>query len=114
VIAVHDTIPLDEKTAGVVRRARFHTGDVWKIVPFLKQHRPDLELATVRTGPSGLTLIRRLNPSRRKSPADVEAIGRYRELPWEYYKQHGSEFLVTIPNERSAVRRWLSLLSQPV
>ncbi len=43
VIAVHDTIPLDEKTAARTRRTEFHTGDVWKIVPFLKQFRPDLE-----------------------------------------------------------------------
>ena len=54
VIAVHDTIPLDEKTAARDRCTKFHTGDVWKVVPFLKSYRPGLELITIRTGPSGL------------------------------------------------------------
>jgi hypothetical protein len=108
VIAVHDTIPLDERTAARERCTKFHTGDVWRVVPFLKHTRPDLELVTVRTGPSGLTLIRRLDPSRKRSRADIEAFGRFRELPWEHYKRHRNEFLETIPNERSAVAEWLS------
>jgi Methyltransferase domain len=107
VIAVHDTIPLDQKTAARNRHARFYTGDVWKVVPFLKQSRPDLELITVRTGPSGLTLIRRLNPSHARSKAEIEALGRFEELPWEHYKRHRHEFLETIANERSAVASWL-------
>jgi len=107
VIAVHDTIPLDEKTAARERRATFYTGDVWKVIPFLKCYRPDLELITVRTGPSGLTLIRRLNPSRRRSKEEIEALTQFQELPWEYYKRHRNEFLETIPNERDAVERWL-------
>ena len=108
VIAVHDTIPLDERTAARTRSTVFYTGDVWKVVPFLKQFRPDLEVITVRTGPSGLTLIRCLNPSRKESQADTKAIARFRELPWEYYKQHRNEFLETIPNEREALAGWLS------
>jgi hypothetical protein len=108
VIAVHDTIPLDEKTASPTRCTRFHTGDVWKVVPFLKQFRADLEIVTVRTGPSGLTLIRCRSPLSKKPQTDTEALARFRELPWAYYKQHGDEFLETIPNEREAVARWLS------
>lgn len=107
VIAVHDTIPLDEKTATRHRHTKFHTGDVWKVVPFLKSYRPDLALVTVRTGPSGLTLIQRLDPSHTRSEEEIEALGWFRELPWEYYKQHRNEFLETIPNERGAVVKWL-------
>lgn len=109
VIAVHDTIPLDEKTSARERRTMFHTGDVWKVIPFLKFHRPDLEVITVRTGPSGLTLIGGWNPCWKKSHAEnMEAFGRFLELPWEYYKQHRNEFLETIPNDRDAVAGWLS------
>ena len=108
VIAVHDTMPLDEKTAARTRCTGFHTGDVWKIVPFLKQVRPNLEIVTVRTRPSGLTLIRSCSPLRRKARADAEALARFRELPWEYYRQHRHEFLETISNEREAVASWLS------
>ncbi len=108
IIAVHDTIPLDEKTASRTRSTEFHTGDVWKAVPFLKQFRPDLDMVTVRTGPSGLTLIRCLNPSRKKKHVDLGALARFRELPWDYFKQHRHEFLETIPNEREALAGWLS------
>lgn len=107
-IAVHDTIPLDEKTADRTRRTVFYTGDVWKIVPFLKEFRPDLEIVTVRTGPSGLTLIRHMSLSGKKWQADAKALGRYRELPFDYYRQHRNEFLETIPNQREAVAGWLS------
>lgn len=108
VIAVHDTIPLDEKTSARDRCTKFHTGDVWKVVPFLKSCRPGLRLITVRTGPSGLTLIRGLDPSHAGSEEEFEALGRFRALPWEYYKEHRSEFLETIPNQRDAVVSWIS------
>lgn len=108
IIAVHDTIPLDEKTAARQRNTMFHTGDVWKVIPFLRHYRPDLELVTIRTGPSGLSLIRQLNPSRKGSWTDIEALDQFRNLPWEYYKQHRDEFLETITNERGAVAEWLS------
>ncbi len=107
VIALHDTIPLDEHTSARERHTTFHTGDVWKVLPFLKQYRPGLEVTTVRTGPSGLTLIRGLNASGARSKAAVEGIRRFQDLTWEYYKQHRHEFLETIPNERDAVVSWL-------
>jgi len=113
IIAIHDTLPLDEETAARVRHTTFYTGDVWKVVPFLKQHRPDLELITVRTAPSGLTLIRRLNASRTRFQPDVEGLRRFEELPWEYYKRHRDGFLETLPNDREAVMRWLRDWARP-
>jgi hypothetical protein len=62
VIALHDTIPLDAETSARSRTTDFYTGDVWRMLPWLAENRPDLEVATVRTAPSGLTLIRRGQP----------------------------------------------------
>lgn len=107
-IAVHDTMPLDAETASRERKTVFYTGDVWKVMPFLRQHRPDLELTTVKTGPSGLTLIRQLDPDRTRGTAECDALDRFRDLSWEYYQQHRDDFLKTIPNEREAVTNWLS------
>lgn len=59
VIALHDTIPLDEETSVRERRTDFYTGDVWRMLPWLAENRPDLEFVTVPAAPSGLTLIRR-------------------------------------------------------
>ncbi len=45
-------------TASAQRRAgelRFHTGDVWKVVRCLREYRPDLDVFTIATAPTGLT-----------------------------------------------------------
>jgi hypothetical protein len=108
VIAVHDTIPIDEKTAEPEPSITFHTGDVWKLIPFLRKCRPDLEFTTVRTGPSGLTLIRRLSPTAQRSEAEAQAVSEFAQLTWDYYARRRGEFLDTIPNEQGAVLRWLT------
>ena len=61
VICFHDTLPLDEITARRDRVTKFWSGDVWKIVPILKQYRPDLDIFTIPTRPTGLTIVANLN-----------------------------------------------------
>ncbi len=39
------------------------TGDVWKLLPILRQHRPDLRLAVFDCPPSSLVAVTRLDPS---------------------------------------------------
>ena len=63
VVMVHDCYPLDEATAQRVRQTAFWSGDTWKIVPLLKKYRPDLDLHTVATPPTGLCIIGRLDPA---------------------------------------------------
>ena len=36
---------------------------VWRLIVALKQYRPDLEIHTIATAPTGLGLIRRLDPT---------------------------------------------------
>jgi hypothetical protein len=104
-IAVHDTIPLDEETSQRRRRHMFHTGDVWKLIPFLRSCRPDLDVVTVRSAPSGLSLIRRLKPS--ATPIDDSLLQQFSDLPWDYYIAHHHEFQRSIPNDRAALFGWL-------
>lgn len=59
VILVHDTIPLDARTSAPVRSTDFYTGDVWRMLPWLAAERPELDVVTVPTAPSGLTMVRR-------------------------------------------------------
>lgn len=98
VIAVHDTIPLDRETASRVRTTEFHTGDVWKLPSFLVCH-ANADVITVAAAPSGLTLIRDLDPAWR--PAG-DSIRRFIDLPWERYEAGGF-----VPNGRAAVAAWL-------
>lgn len=63
VIALHDTWPLDARTAGSTRLTGFYSGDGWKLVPCLRALRPDLRLMTIPAAPTGLTLVTGLDPA---------------------------------------------------
>ncbi|HEV2447080.1 MAG TPA: class I SAM-dependent methyltransferase [Candidatus Sulfopaludibacter sp.] len=97
IVAVHDTIPLDRETAARDRTTEFYTGDVWKILPFLQETRPDLEYVTVAAAPAGLTLIRGLDPAhgRMTAPEDLRE--------FDDFELGQGMFLHRIANERAAV-----------
>jgi hypothetical protein len=107
IVAIHDTIPLDERTAGRERTTGFYTGDVWKMLVWLSRCRPDLDYITVPAAPSGLTLVRGLGSPR---PADT---GWIVGLPWSYWTGHRRELLRAIPNTARAVVAWLTRARTP-
>jgi SAM-dependent methyltransferase len=61
-VALDDIFPNHVRQALRVRETRGWTGDVWKIVPCLRQARPDLILLPINTSPTGLLLIAGLAP----------------------------------------------------
>ena len=61
-IMFHDTVPLDELTQRREPETHFSTGDVWKTILCLKKYRPDLDIFTIATAPTGLTLVTGMNP----------------------------------------------------
>jgi len=83
VILLHDTVPLDEPTQRRERETHFFTGDVWKIVPCLKHYRPDLDIFTIATAPTGLTVVSKLDPhSRVLAEHYDEAVKRFIDMPF--------------------------------
>lgn len=62
-ILIHDCLPIDRRVATKERATLFWTGDVWRIIPCLQTVRPDLEIVTLPLPPSGLALVRRMNPA---------------------------------------------------
>lgn len=62
VIMFHDTVPLDELTQRRTPETHFSTGDVWKTILCLKKYRPDLNIFTIATAPTGLTVVTGLDP----------------------------------------------------
>jgi hypothetical protein len=103
VIAVHDTVPLDRVTSARARTTEFYTGDVWKIVPYLRQYRPELEVVTVTAAPTGLTLIRGLDPGRDPTRL-LAATAAFATLEFDYFVRNRGEFLRTMPNHRLAIQ----------
>lgn len=64
-ILIHDCLPVNALVAERKRRSGFWLGDVWKIIPCLKAIRPDLDIVTLPVKPSGLAVIRKLDPTSR-------------------------------------------------
>jgi tetratricopeptide (TPR) repeat protein len=62
VILIHDCYPLDEESAGREPRPSHWSGDVWRVIVLLKKYRPDLQIHTIGTAPTGLAVIQNLNP----------------------------------------------------
>ena len=78
VVLIHDTVPLDEPTQRPDRQRKFYTGDVWKTVLCLKHYRPDLDIFTIATPPTGLTVVTGLDPtSRVLTDRYEEAVARF-------------------------------------
>jgi hypothetical protein len=75
-IILHDCIPLAPVAAERERRTRFWVGDTWKLVWALARHRPDLKIRTVLTPPSGLVVVRKLDPSSDALRAQLAALER--------------------------------------
>lgn len=63
IVFIHDCLPVNAFIAERVRQSVFWIGDVWKIIPCLKEMRPDLEIVTFPAQPSGLALIRNFDPT---------------------------------------------------
>jgi hypothetical protein len=73
-ILLHDCVPLNPRMALRLFQpgdssegdtAYFWTGDVWKLLPILKEYRPDLRLHVLDCPPTGLVAITGLDPTSR-------------------------------------------------
>lgn len=62
VILLHDCCPTTRKMAERDRPKGLWTGDVWKTLLILLRHRPDLKIDVTTAAPTGLVVIRNLDP----------------------------------------------------
>jgi hypothetical protein len=75
-ILIHDCYPRDEGSAErkPAPGTDFWTGDVWRALVALRRHRPDLAVVTLACPPSGVGLVRNLDPR------SVALRGRYEQI----------------------------------
>jgi hypothetical protein len=110
-VVLDDIYPCHPAQACRRRRTGSWTGDVWKLLPILRQHRPDLTLLCVNAHTTGLLLIAGLDASNTAlAPVYLEAVRRYRpiaEPPDAVLERHGA-----IPSDHPVVVELLQLLRQ--
>jgi hypothetical protein len=99
-VLVHDCFPLDAATAARERGTTFWSGDVWKLIVCLKQYRSDLSVHTVAAAPTGLGVIRNLDPSSTILSDHWEQIlADFVGLPYSSLGPGKAQALNLVPNE---------------
>jgi hypothetical protein len=108
IVMIHDCIPLDAVVAARERRSAFWTGDVWKILPILWARRPDLDIAVVGAEPSGLVVVRKLDPRSDLLDRDFDAlVAAHMGLGYEDYVREVQPRIRLIRSDSAAVARAL-------
>jgi hypothetical protein len=103
-VLLHDTIPLNEVTQRPDRQRKFYTGDVWKTVVCLKHYRPDLDIFTIATPWSGLTVVTGLDPSSRiLADSYGEAIQHFTNVPYAELEGRENDALNIMSNDWQSV-----------
>lgn len=83
VVVLHDCLPIFPVSASRERRTKFWVGDVWKVVSVLREFRPELRVKLIATAPSGLCVVRGLDPKSQVLSKHLdEIVERFRELPY--------------------------------
>jgi hypothetical protein len=110
IILIHDTFPLDEPTQRRARSTAFYTGDVWKAVLVLMHYRPDLDIITIKTPPTGLTVVTGLDPSSHiLAECYDKAVKRFMEMPYTDVEIRLCEELNLFPNDWTAFEEYLKV-----
>jgi len=108
-ILVHGCFPHDRRTAQRERMRVFWSGDIWRLIVLLKKYRPDLSIYTIATPPTGLGVVRNLNPFSRFI---ADNLGRLRAefmaLDYSYLDKDRAAKLNLFPNDWEQIRPLLA------
>jgi hypothetical protein len=105
-IVFHDTLPHDAQMALRNRETQAWTGDVWKIVLALKKLCPYLEIATLDTPPTGLTIVGNIDPHDPALTAGLDAIvNELMPLDFRHFRSSALAALNVVPDGVEAMER---------
>jgi hypothetical protein len=108
-ILIHDCFPYDRLTARRERVTGFWSGDVWRLVVLLKKYRPDLSIHTIATPPTGLGMVRRLDPSSRFLQENLQRLcEEFLALDYGFLGKDRAAELNLFPNDWGKIRALLS------
>ncbi len=107
-IVLHDCLAVTPLAARRERASTFWVGDVWKVLEVLLELRPDLHISIVPTRPSGLVIVRRLDPTSRVLADNLREIVQHRlDAPYPYALATWPERYPFVTNDDAGLARAL-------
>ncbi len=104
-ILIDDCFPHDRRTAERERFDGFWSGDVWKVVLLLKKYRPDLSIHTVAAPPTGMCVVRNLDPGSRFIADNLQRlVDEFTKLDYGYLEKQRGKKLNLFPNDWERIR----------
>lgn len=109
-ILIDDCFPHDRRTAQRERVITFWSGDIWKLVVLLKKYRADLAIHTIAAPPTGMCIVRNLDPSSRFIADNLQRlIDEFMALDYGYLEKDRARKLNLYPNDWGKIRPLLTL-----
>jgi hypothetical protein len=106
VVLLHDAYPVISSTATREWNTTYWAGDTWKMVPILEKYRPDLNIITIPTFPTGLIAITNLDPdSTVLSTVFDQAVEEMANADYNKYYNNPVNLVV---NNHETVKQWLN------
>jgi hypothetical protein len=107
-ILLHDCYPRDRETAERTQTQTFWSGDIWRLVVLLKKYRPDLAIHTLGTPPTGLGIVRNLDPDSRFLQQNHDRLcEEFLALDYSYLDKRKARKLNLVPNTPNTVHSLL-------
>jgi hypothetical protein len=107
-ILLHDCFPCHESVARRERATTFWTGDIWRVVVLLKKYRPDLAVHTIAAPPSGLCVVRNLDPGSRVIAERLDELcAEFMALDFGFLRRGAEQKLSLYPNDWDRIRELL-------
>jgi len=104
-ILIHDCYPLSRHTAERERRTSFWSGDIWRLILLLRKYRPDLSVKVIGTAPTGLGVVRSLDPGSRVLQEKYDAIvEEFLALDYSVLEADKPGMLALYPNDWEKVK----------
>ncbi len=99
-ILIHDCYPLSRQTAERERRTKFWSGDIWRLGLILRKYRPGLSVKVIGTAPTGLGVVRGLDPGSRVLQEKYDVIvGEFLALDYSVLDADKPGMLALYPND---------------
>jgi hypothetical protein len=100
---------LSRQTAGRERRTKFWSGDIWRLVLILRKYRPELSVKVIGTFPTGLGVVRGLDPASRVLEERLQEIEReFLALDYSVLDPDKPGMLALYPNDLEKIKAILN------